>query len=115
MEIEKVIITGFRNYAKATVNLQSKTLLIGANDSGKTNFVYALRLLLDKSLSESDLEPSESDFHISKKGVQSEDLSIEIHFKEIIEDAVLSILKGNVSSNGKSCLLYTSPRPRDRG
>ena len=59
MEIEKVIITGFRNYAKATVNLQSKTLLIGANDSGKTNFVYALRLLLDKSLSESDLEPSE--------------------------------------------------------
>ncbi|MEA3169159.1 MAG: putative ATP-dependent endonuclease of the family [Pseudomonas sp.] len=110
MEIEKVIITGFRNYAKATVKLQSKTLLIGANDSGKTNFVYALRLLLDKSLSESDLEPSESDFHISKKGLQNEELSIEVHFKEITEDAVLSVLKGNVSSEGKSVLRYEADR-----
>ena len=87
MEIEKVILKGFRNYSDASVSLQSKTLVIGANDSGKTNFIYALRLLLDKSLSESDLEPSESDFHISKKGVQHDDLSIEIYFKEVVEDA----------------------------
>ena len=110
MEIEKVIIKGFRNYAEATVNLQSKTLLIGANDAGKTNFVYALRILLDKSLSESDLEPSESDFHIDKKGMQHEELSIDIYFKEITEDAVLSVLKGNVSSEGKSVLRYEANR-----
>ncbi|HEX8588529.1 ATP-dependent nuclease [Pseudomonas sp.] len=110
MEIEKVILKGFRNYVNSTVNLQSKTLIIGANDSGKTNFIFALRLLLDKSLSESDIEPNESDFYVSPLGIQHEDLSIEIHFKDIQEDAVLSILKGNVSSDGKSILRYEANR-----
>ncbi|WP_458725380.1 ATP-dependent nuclease [Pseudomonas mandelii] len=110
MEIEKVIIKGFRNYSDATVDFQSKTLVIGGNDSGKTNLIYSLRLLLDKSLSESDLEPSESDFHISKTGVQHDDLSIEIHFKDVVEDAVLSVLKGSVSSDGKSILRYEANR-----
>lgn len=112
MEIEKVIIKGFRNYSDATVNFQSKTLVIGGNDSGKTNLIYSLRLLLDKSLSESDLEPSESDFHVSKAGVQHDDLSIEIHFKDVVEDAVLSVLKGNVSSDGKSTLRYEANRKK---
>jgi putative ATP-dependent endonuclease of OLD family len=110
MEIEKVIIKGFRNYSDATVNFQSKTLMIGGNDSGKTNLIYSLRLLLDKSLSESDLEPFETDFHISKTGVQHDDLSIEIHFKDVVEDAVLSVLKGSVSSDGKSILRYEANR-----
>ena len=110
MEIEKVILKGFRNYLDATVNLQSKTLIIGANDSGKTNFIFALRLLLDKTLSESDLEPNESDFHISQEGIQQEHLSIEVHFKDIKEDAVISVLKGNVSSDGKSILRYDASR-----
>ncbi|QVI74886.1 ATP-dependent nuclease [Pseudomonas syringae] len=110
MEIEKVILKGFRNYVNSTINLQSRTLIIGANDSGKTNFIFALRLLLDKSLSESDIEPTESDFHISPGGIQHEHLSIEIYFKDIEEDAVLSILKGNVSSEGRSILRYEASR-----
>lgn len=110
MEIEKVIIKGFRNYSDATINFQSKTLVIGGNDSGKTNLIHSLRLLLDKTLSESDLEPSESDFHISKIGVQHDDLSIEIHFNDVVEDAVLSVLKGSVSNDGKSVLRYEANR-----
>jgi len=110
MQIEKVILNGFRNYAQASVNLQDKTLIIGANDSGKTNFIFALRLLLDRSLPESELEPTESDFHISNSGAQHEELSIEIHFKEVQEDAVLSVLKGNVSSDGRSILRYEATR-----
>jgi AAA15 family ATPase/GTPase len=37
--------------------ISMKNLIIGANDVGKTNLLYAIRLLLDKSLSELDLEP----------------------------------------------------------
>lgn len=61
MEIEKILISGFRNYLDANINFNKSTLVIGANDSGKTNLIYAIRLLLDKSLPESDLEPSEAD------------------------------------------------------
>lgn len=63
MHISTVKIKGFRNFKDITVNLAEKNLIFGANDVGKSNFIYALRLLLDKSFSERDLEPSDSDFY----------------------------------------------------
>ncbi|MDD0995867.1 AAA family ATPase [Pseudomonas sp. TNT2022 ID1044] len=110
MQIEKVKLKGYRNFFDATINLDSKTLMIGANDSGKTNFAFALRILLDKSLSESEIEPSESDFHIRKDGTQCDELSIEIHFKETNEDAVIAVLKGNVSEDRKTIFRYEAIR-----
>lgn len=110
MKIAKLEISGYKNYASAVVNFNPKTLVIGSNDCGKTNLIHSLRLLLDKSLSESDIEPKESDFHISKDGTQSEKLSIAIHFDEIHQDAVLSILRGNVSGDGKCILKYEALR-----
>jgi len=76
MIIEKVKIEGFRNFSNLTAHLKESTLIIGANDVGKTNLIYALRLLLDKSLSERDIEPEVTDFHISKEGSQSETFSL---------------------------------------
>ena len=102
MIIEKVVIVGFRNFANATIRFNESTLIIGANDVGKTNLIYALRLLLDKSLSERDIEPEATDFHIAKNGSQVSQFTITVFFKDIIEDAALSILKGNVSDDGCS-------------
>ncbi len=110
MEIEKISISGFRNYLDAKINFNKSTLLIGANDSGKTNLIYSIRLLLDKSLPELDLEPSEADFHFELNGKQSESICIDLHFKEIAEDAVLSTLKGKVGEDGKCVLRYFAKR-----
>jgi len=110
MLIKKVKIEGFRNFSSLTANLKESTLIIGANDVGKTNLIYALRLLLDKSLSERDIEPEVTDFHISKDGNQAEIFSITIFFKEISEDAALSILKGNISDNGCSVFKLVANR-----
>jgi putative ATP-dependent endonuclease of OLD family len=63
MKLSTVIIKGFRNFKNATINFNEKTLIIGANDVEKTNLIYAIRLLLDKSLSEYDIEPKDSDFY----------------------------------------------------
>ncbi len=71
MIIERITIVGFRNFADATVRFNESTLIIGANDVGKTNLIYALRLLLDKSLSERDIEPEATDFHIAKDAILS--------------------------------------------
>lgn len=43
MKIEKVHIKGFRNFDDVVVELGEKTLIFGPNDSGKTNFLHALR------------------------------------------------------------------------
>jgi putative ATP-dependent endonuclease of OLD family len=102
MLIQTVKINGFRNFLDSEINFNEKTLVIGANDVGKTNLIYALRLLLDKSLSDRDIEPEITDFHINSTGTQSDNFSIEIHFSNITEDAVLATLKGNVSDEGNS-------------
>jgi len=110
MDIEKVSIVGYRNYLNANINLEKSTLIIGPNDSGKTNLIQAIRLLLDKSLPEVDLEPTESDFHFEQNGEQSETICIDLHFKETIEDAVLSVLKGNVGEDGRCIFRYCATR-----
>lgn len=110
MIIEKVEIEGFRNFSNLRVNFKESTLIIGANDVGKTNLIYALRLLLDKSFSERDIEPETTDFHIAENGEQAEQFSIKIFFKDITEDAALSTLKGKVSDDGRSIFKLVSNR-----
>lgn len=102
MKIEQVHVVNYRNFSDAVVNFSASTLIIGANDVGKTNLVHGIRLLLDKSFSERDIEPSETDFHIRDDGTQADDFSISICFNEVKEDAVLSILKGHVSDDAKT-------------
>ncbi|MBE8605765.1 ATP-dependent nuclease [Vibrio cyclitrophicus] len=110
MKIESVSIQGFRNFSDANINFNKQTLIIGSNDIGKTNLVYAIRLLLDKSLSERDIEPSETDFRISDNGEQSDEISITIKFSDIKEDAALSILKEHVSDSEESYFVYKAYR-----
>ena len=64
MRIEKLHIKGFRNFRDEEFLFQPQTLIIGANDVGKTNLLYALRLLFDKSLNEHDLELTDSDYNV---------------------------------------------------
>ncbi len=109
MKIDKVILKGFRNYKDATINFNNNTLIIGENDVGKTNLIYALRLMLDRSLSELDIEPSELDFHV-QGGVQSENLEIIIKFFDIKEEAALSILKEHVSDDGECVFKYMASK-----
>lgn len=109
MEISSLKLKGFRNFKDAHINFNSNTLVIGANDVGKSNMLHSLRMLLDKSLSDSEIEPNEFDFHL-ENGMSCEEFEIIIHFKDINEDAVLSILKGNVSDSGESLIKYIAQK-----
>ncbi|QLR71779.1 AAA family ATPase [Citrobacter freundii] len=109
MEISSLKLKGFRNFKDAHINFNSNTLIIGANDVGKSNMLHSLRMLLDKSVSDSEIEPNELDFHL-ENGKSSEEFQIIIHFKDINEDAVLSILKGSVSDSGESFIKYVAQK-----
>lgn len=110
MKIARIHVVNYRNYADAVVHFAASSLIIGANDVGKTNLIHGIRLLLDKSFSENDLEPSETDFHIRDDGTQADEFSISILFDEVKEDAVLSILKGHVSDDAKVVFKITGYR-----
>ena len=106
MEIEKVELIGFRNFSRSTINFNANTLILGANDVGKTNLIFALRLLLDRSLSERDIEPQTTDFYIDSNGQQVSDFEVNLFFKNVCEDSARSILRGHVSEDDTSVFSF---------
>lgn len=104
MKISHLHIKGFRNFKDAKFNLNNHTAIMGFNDIGKTNLIYALRLLLDKNISEADMELDESDFFAYE---DIEHIEILIKFDDITEDFVRAKLKENVSDDGELYLKYT--------
>lgn len=62
MRISRVHIENFRNFKSLDVELGQNIVLVGENKSGKTNFIHALRLVLDPSLSDNDRLLTEQDF-----------------------------------------------------
>lgn len=109
MEISSVKINGFRNFKEAYIEINKNTLIIGCNDVGKSNLLHSLRIILDKSVSEAEIEPNELDFHL-EDGQCSEEIEITVHFKNIVEDSVLTILKGDVSDEGETLIRYKAKR-----
>ena len=61
--VDIIYIKGYRNFKEVTVNFNKNSLVIGANDVGKTNLIHAMRLLLDKGFSDYDFELNDSDFY----------------------------------------------------
>lgn len=112
MHLSKVKIKGFRNFKKITVNINPKTLVIGANDIGKTNLIWAIRLLLDRSLNDFQIEPKDSDFYAFE---ETNSFSIKLFFENVIEDCVVSKLKGHISNDDKLVLGYEAFRNKSSG
>ncbi|MDH0334634.1 ATP-dependent nuclease [Metapseudomonas otitidis] len=110
MKIDYVYLNQYRNFADTHINLAENSLIIGSNDVGKTNMIHALRLLLDKSLSEAEIEPTTRDFHCAQNGTQANYFLIRIAFSEVTQDAVLSQLKGLVSATGHFFLEYRATK-----
>ncbi len=106
MKIDFVQLKQYRNFADAHINLAKNSLVIGGNDVGKTNMIHALRLLLDKSLSDADIEPSAHDFHCTPGGTQADAFTIRVGFSDVTEDAVLSQLKGFISADARFFLEF---------
>ena len=105
MILKKLYIKGFRNFKEVNVNFNEHSLMIGANDVGKTNLIYALRLLLDRSFSDYDYELTESDFFAYE---ETREIVIRAYFENITEDCILARLPGKISDDGKLVLQYTA-------
>lgn len=103
MKISHLHIKGFRNFKDAKFNFNNHTAIMGFNDIGKTNLIYALRLLLDKSISEADMELDESDFFAFE---DTQEIEIFIKFDEVNEDFVIAKLKEKISDDGDLYLKY---------
>ncbi|WP_214817238.1 MULTISPECIES: AAA family ATPase [unclassified Exiguobacterium] len=101
--ISKVIIKNFRNFLNEEITLNSKQVVIGENNVGKTNFIKALQLILDPTFSDADRELEESDFNDSiespYENQEKIEISIEVQGFENHTPLVAAFCDGSVSKN----------------
>ncbi len=62
MHLSRIKIENFRNFSLLDVELAGNVVVVGENRVGKSNLLYALRLVLDPTLPDSARELSLSDF-----------------------------------------------------
>ena len=62
MRISNVQITNFRNFEHIDVSLSEHAVIVGENKIGKSNFLYALRLVLDPTLPDTARQLRDEDF-----------------------------------------------------
>lgn len=107
MKIKTIYLEGFRNFKKAKIDFAEKSVVIGSNDVGKTNLLYAMRILLDRSLSDIAIEPRDTDFYAHEP---TDSFEIRIIFDGIVEECVIAKLRQNISDDGKLVLAYRANR-----
>lgn len=62
MRISRIVVENFRNFASLDVTLGEHAVIVGENKVGKSNLLYALRLVLDSSLPDSARKLRDEDF-----------------------------------------------------
>lgn len=110
--ISRVKIKNYRNFRSVDVNLGHKQVIIGENNVGKTNFLRALQLVLDPSLSDEDRRLEESDFNdlIKNPMDNEEEIRIDIYISGYENNkTILAVLQDAtvLSANGKEELMIT--------
>lgn len=103
MQLDHIYIKGFRNYKEATINFNKSTLIIGANDVGKTNLIYALQILMDRGFSDYSFELKDSDFYAYE---ETKEVLIRAYLTDVVEDCVVARMPGYISNDGKMVLQY---------
>lgn len=81
--ISRVQIKNYRNFLDVDVALDHKQVIIGENNVGKTNFLRAIQLILDKDYSDSDRQLTPEDFHdsINKPMENGEEIEINLEIR----------------------------------
>lgn len=59
MKLRNLEIKNFRNFKHIAINLENRNIVFGMNDIGKTNFLYAIRFLLDKEIRKNGFKDSD--------------------------------------------------------
>ena len=80
MRIARIQIKNFRNFESIDVLLRQNAVILGENKIGKSNLLFALRLVLDASLPDSVRQLREEDFwdQLPMDGTESIEISVDL-------------------------------------
>ena len=91
MRLRRIVITNFRNFKHLDVRLGEHAVVLGENKVGKTNLLFALRLLLDPTLPEASRKLRLDDFWdgLRRPLKASDVIEVSVEFEGFDENANL--------------------------
>lgn len=115
MYIREVQIRNFKNFHKSRFLFnRGVNVILGENDSGKSNFFHAIRVVLDKRLNWNEKELSEKTFSRALSDWRGEMIIISIRFADLDtnkeEQAVLINATGTENRNEGSITNFFLPK-----
>ncbi len=114
LHISRAQIKNFRNFADMDVVLQPTSVLLGENKAGKSNFLFALRLVLDNTLPDSSRILHPEDFYDGLPNPIGEtvEVSVELSGFDANIGAKAILQKYLISANPPIARLTYQFRPR---
>lgn len=95
MYLSRIKISNFRNFSELDVGLRGSVVVVGENRIGKSNLLYALRLVFDPSLPDSARQLGLADFWDGLDGGPSAEdkIVVAVELKEFeVDEDVLAVL-----------------------
>lgn len=92
MKLYNFSIKNFRNFKEINIPLCGNIVLLGENRVGKSNLLFAIRLVLDPTLSESTRQLKLSDFWDGVDLTQSPQIEVHLDFTDFDDDYALTAL-----------------------
>ena len=115
MHLSRIRIVNFRNFSELDVALSGNVAVVGENRVGKSNLLYALRLIFDPTLPDSARELGLSDFWDGLGGPSAEDkivVSVEIQEFEDNLDVLAVLTDYRLDGDPKIVRLTYEFRPK---
>jgi putative ATP-dependent endonuclease of OLD family len=95
MFISRVVIRNFRNFQQLDVTLgDGVTSVVGEDNTGKSNFIFALRLALDAGLSSTYRVLDVQDFHCATSISRPEQVLVSVEFSDYAASDAAAALVG---------------------
>lgn len=92
MRLSRIQIKNLRNFQHLDICLAGDTVLLGENRVGKSNFLFALRLVLDASLPDSSRQLKFSDIWDGCDLASDPQVEVHLDFKDFDQDAAILTL-----------------------
>jgi putative ATP-dependent endonuclease of OLD family len=125
MRIDKVTVKNFRNLADVEVPLQPGTVIVGENRVGKSNFIHALRLVLDPTLPNTERYLRREDFWDGLSDgspgwdpmTAGEEIEVSVYFSDFDDEAEAMTALSDALIEGEPMVARFTYRyfPRDTG
>lgn len=115
MYLSRIRIANFRNFSELDVQLDGNVVVVGENRVGKSNLLYALRLIFDSTLPDSARQLGLSDFWDGLEEPSAEDkIIVSVEIKEFEDDLdILALLTDyRLNDDAQTVRLTYEFRPR---